>query len=83
MYCVYAIYNRKHGKIYIGQTKDLKERVILHNSGFFKKSYTAKFDGLWEVIYSEELAELKDALQRERQLKGYQGRQFIKKHIPE
>jgi len=81
MYVVYAIYNKLVDKYYIGQTKDLKERLQLHNTKVFG-GYTSRFDGLWSVIYSEDVATRKDALLREKQLKSYQGRQFIKKHIP-
>jgi len=82
MYYVYALYNRKHNKIYIGQSEDLDLRIILHNNKRFKKSYTARFDGEWILIYKEEVTDRNTALTREKQLKSYQGRQFIKKYIP-
>ena len=82
MYFVYAILNQKYNKIYIGQCKDLKERLRLHNEKAFKNSYTAKFDGKWVLIYYEELATRPEALSREKQLKSYRGRQFIKNYIP-
>ena len=53
MFFVYAIYNRKHNKIYIGQTKDLKERINLYNRGIFKTSFTSRYDGIWILIYKE------------------------------
>ena len=82
MYSVYTIYNKKHNKIYIGQTKDLNERLKLHNENKFRGSYTSRFDGGWILIYSEELPQRERALKRERQLKSYQGRRFVKKFIP-
>ncbi len=82
MFYVYAIYNRKHNKIYIGQTNDLISRLELHNNGKFKGSYTARFDGIWESIYNEEVEDRKAALVREKQLKTYKGRQFLKQYIP-
>lgn len=81
MYCVYALYNKENNKIYIGQTNDLDERLSMHNSKIFKKSYTAKFSGNWELIYREEAKDRSSALLREKQLKSYQGRQFIKNLI--
>lgn len=81
MYKVYAIYNSKHDKLYIGQTKDLSSRLMLHNNKSFKKGYTAKFDGKWEVIYKENVQTRLEALIREKQLKSYRGRQFIKTKI--
>jgi len=80
MYTVYAIYNSKHARIYIGQTRDLVERLKMHNERALK-GYTSRYDGNWELIYSEELNTRSEALIRERQLKSYQGRQFIKQHI--
>lgn len=55
MYFVYAIYNRSVEKIYIGQTDNLEERLKQHTDKTFIKSYTAKFSGIWELIYKEEL----------------------------
>ena len=83
MYIVYALYNKKHKKIYIGQTKDWGEREILHDNKIFKDSYTARFDGEWQLIYSEDVGTRQEALKREKQLKSYQGRQFVKKNIRE
>jgi putative endonuclease len=82
MFFVYAIYNSKYDKIYIGQTEDLVLRLTLHNNREFKGCYTAKFDGKWKIIYKEEARSRKEALVREKQLKSYQGRRFIKSHIP-
>lgn len=82
MYFVYAIYNSKNDKIYIGQTENLEERLKLHDSKTFKNSYTASFDGTWELVYHERVLDRKVALKREKQLKSYRGRQSIKKHIP-
>ncbi len=79
---VYAIYNQKHDKIYIGQTEDLDLRLDLHNSKDFIKSYTARFDGVWKLIYQEAVGNRVEALTREKQLKSYRGRQFIKSYIP-
>jgi putative endonuclease len=78
MYFVYALYNAKHGKLYIGQTNNLTERIKLHNNKAFKKSYTARFDGKWFLIYKERCADRKEALAREKQLKSYKGREFIR-----
>lgn len=83
MYNVYAVYNRKNNKFYIGQTDNLEERIRLHNDKTFNKSYTARFDGEWKLTYSEQVENREVALKRERQLKSYRGREFIKKQIPQ
>lgn len=81
MYSVYAIYNQSVGKIYIGQTQDLPERLRIHNEHLFK-GYTSRFQGEWELIYSESVATRTEALQREKQLKSFRGREYIKQYIP-
>ncbi|MFA5020990.1 MAG: GIY-YIG nuclease family protein [Patescibacteria group bacterium] len=81
MYYVYAIFNQKHDKIYIGQTEDLNIRIEQHNCGFFKKCYTASFDGMWTLVYSEVFETREDALKREKQLKSFRGREFIRNKI--
>ena len=80
-YKVYVIYNRKHGKIYIGQTGNLEERLTPHNNHVFK-GYTSNFDGEWIIIYSEDVSDGKSALLREKQLKSYKGSEFVKTLIP-
>jgi putative endonuclease len=71
-----------HKKIYIGQTKDLENRFQLHKKAIFKNSYTSRFSGHWVVIYTERAIDRTAALQREKQLKSYRGREFVKTHIP-
>jgi len=82
MYWIYALYNKEKNKIYIGQTDDLNERLSAHKDGRFKRSFTAKNRGEWELIYTEEVSDRVEALRREKQLKSYQGRVFVKSHIP-
>ncbi len=81
MYAVYALYNKQADRIYIGQTKDLEQRVHQHN---LKKGrhFTAQFQGKWELIYTESVATRSEALKREKQLKSFRGRQFITSYIP-
>ena len=81
MYFVYAIHNRKHNRIYIGQTENLTERLKLHNKGIFKHCFTARFDGKWVLIYKEKVGTRQEALIREKQLKSYRGREFVKSFL--
>jgi len=82
MHAVYALYNSEHKKIYIGQTKDIENRLELHQKGIFTHSYTSRFSGDWVVIYIEQAIDRVSALKREKQLKSYRGREFVKTHIP-
>jgi putative endonuclease len=81
MWYVYALFNKTKQKIYIGESGRLEQRIAEHNK---KRGnhFTANLDGEWVLIYKEEVVDRKTALVREKQVKSYQGRQFIKKHIP-
>ena len=81
MWFVYVIYNAENGKIYIGESGNIAERIVAHNQ---KRGnhFTAKFSGDWKLIYQEEAVNRKAALVREKQLKSYRGRESLKKYIP-
>jgi len=79
-YAVYAIYNPKHKKFYIGQTFDIEKRLAEHNQSLIK-GYTSRFDGKWILIYKENHPSRQLALVREKQLKSFCGREFIKEII--
>ncbi|MEK7659959.1 MAG: GIY-YIG nuclease family protein [Patescibacteria group bacterium] len=81
MYQVYAIYNREHDKIYVGQTTNIEERLIQHNQHILE-GFTSRYTGDWILIYQETAESRRAAIVRERQLKSYRGRQFIKQFIP-
>jgi putative endonuclease len=78
MFTVYALYSKKHNKIYVGMTSDMEKRLFAHNN--LPKGWTAKFRP-WNVIHSEEFEKKPDALNREKQLKSAKGREFIWKMI--
>ena len=82
MFYVYAIKN-ENDRIYVGHTENLEERIKRHN-GILKnkaKSYTSKNAGFWQIVHKEEFLTRKEAIEREKQLKSYRGRQFIKNLI--
>jgi len=81
MYSVYVLYNKEVGKTYTGQTEDLQLRVKQHNKHALGK-FTASYPGEWVLIYSESVATRSEALKREKQLKSYREREFIKSYIP-
>lgn len=79
MYITYALYNKISKKIYIGQTANLEKRLKEHNLILPNKSrYTKNYAGYWQVVYTEKFTTRSDAMRREKQLKDYQGRKFIK-----
>lgn len=82
MYFVYGIYNSFAKKLYIGQTQNLNTRLVAHNEKCKTKSYTSRFEGEWELIYRESFTTRSEAINREKQLKSHQGREFLKQYIP-
>ena len=78
-YWVYVLFSEKYNKIYIGYTSDLENRIISHNE-LATKGWTIKFRP-WKLIYSEYFNDKLLAMKREKELKTYQGRCFIRKLI--
>jgi len=75
MHYVYVLQSDLDGKLYVGCTQDLRERLRLHNTG--KVSSTAKRTPL-RLVYYEACLEKKDAFRREKYLKTAYGKRFIK-----
>ncbi len=82
MFYVYALHNKVNDKIYIGQTGNLDKRLTEHNNKF-ENHFTAKLDGEWVLIYKEILKSRSESIVREKQLKSFKGREFIKNLIKE
>jgi putative endonuclease len=79
MFTTYVLYSEKYDKIYIGYTSNLQQRLISHNQ-LATKGWTIKFRP-WQLIYKEEFEIKSEATKREKQLKSYQGRTFIRNLI--
>ncbi len=76
MQYVYIIQSKKDGEIYAGCTKDLKERLKLHNA---KKVTSTKKHAPFALIYYESYINSTDAFNREKYMKTQYGRNYIKK----
>ena len=72
---VYAIYSLSLDTIYIGQTKDLVKRIHDHTHGY--SPYTSRAKD-WELFFKEIFPTRGDALKREKRLKSYRGREFLR-----
>jgi len=80
MYNVYVLYNGCIDKIYIGFTENLGKRIKQHNTKF-KNSFTSRSVGEWKLVYLEEYKDRKEATRREKELKSFRGREFIRVHL--
>ncbi len=66
-FSVYIIYSDSHNIYYIGQTNDLDDRLIRHNSN---RSKFTKGKGPWELTSSIKLNSRSEAVILERKLKN-------------
>ncbi len=80
MFSVYIIKSLITDKYYIGQTSDIKKRLLYHNSGYSK--YT-KSGIPWKLVYSENYDTRQKAMKRETELKNSKSRVMIEKIIRE
>lgn len=67
-YFVYIVANENR-TIYIGVTNDLARRIQQHRAKTLA-GFTAKY-AVSTLIYFEEFGDIRDAITREKQLKGY------------
>jgi len=79
MFFTYILYSERFGKIYIGFTSDLENRLASHND-VRNKGWTKKFQP-WTMVYFEGFEKKSDAMKREKQLKSANGRAFIHSEI--
>ena len=77
MWYVYVLQNqKKHWNI--GSTKDLRKRILRHNSG---KNKSTKYGLPWKLIYYEACLNKEDARAREKYLKSGMGRRYLKNRL--
>ena len=78
MWYVYVLQSQKTQHWYIGSTKDLRKRILSHNSG---KNKSTKYGVLWKLIYCEASLNKEDARAREKYLKSGIGRRYLKNRL--
>ena len=78
MYLTYVLKSLKNNKFYVGYSGDFKNRLELHNKNVV---FVTKNKGPWQLVYSEQFTNEKDAIIRERQIKSWKSRKAIEKLI--
>jgi len=78
MYYTYVLQSKKDGDFYTGFTKKLKLRFEKHQKGHV---VSTKDRRPLKLIYYEACIDRDDATHREKYLKTYHGRMFIKKRL--
>ena len=66
---VYIMTNRPNGTLYVGVTSDLARRVYEHREGLID-GFTKRY-GLKRLVYFEPFDSIKDAIQRESNMKHW------------
>jgi len=78
MYYTYVLQSKKDDKFYVGFTKDLKLRFEQHSKG---RVESTRDRGPLTLIYYEVCLNQDDATKREKYLKSYHGRMFLKNRL--
>ena len=68
-YYIYIITNKYNSTLYIGLTNNLERRIYEHKNKLiqgFSKMYN-----LYKLVYYEYFTQIEDAINREKQLKGW------------
>ena len=72
-YYVYLLTNAHKNVLYTGVTSDLRKRVWEHKNHVDKDSFTARYN-VELLVYYESTSEVKAAIEREKQIKGWNRR---------
>lgn len=68
-YFVYILTNTYNTVFYTGVTNNLGRRIYEHKNKLVE-GFTKKYN-IWKLIYFEEYSDVRDALEREKQIKDY------------
>ncbi len=77
-YYIYVLKSSRDNNFYVGYTNNLKSRFEQHSKG---QVVSTKQRRPLELIYSEACLDKKDATHREKYLKTYLGKQFLRNRL--
>jgi len=75
-YSVYILYSKILDRFYIGQTKDLNERILLHIEKQFEDSFTSRAND-WELFHMILCKSRVQAIQIEGHIKKMKSRKYM------
>jgi putative endonuclease len=76
MYCVYIIHSKSLDKYYLGETKDIEERLEQDNSGFYNSAFTGKAKD-WSLYFYLECNSRTQARKIEAHIKNMKSKKYI------
>ncbi len=75
MFYTYILNNPLTDRYYIGSTNNIDRRIKQHSKGYTRTSNILK---TFKLVYTEEFETVKEARDREKQLKSYKSKKYIK-----
>ena len=78
MFYTYVLQSEADGKFYTGSTVNLKLRFEQHNKGMVNSTKRRK---PFRLVYYEACIDREDATRREKYLKTYHGKMFLRKRL--
>ncbi len=78
MYYVYVLKSEKDNNMYVGYTKNLRQRIKNHNESKVKSTKNRR---PFRLLYYEACLNQKDATHREKYLKTSWGKRYIKNRL--
>jgi len=78
MFYTYVLQSQKDEEFYVGFTEDLKLRFEQHNKGLVESTKDRK---PLKLVHYKASLDKDDAIRREKYLKSYHGKMFLKKRL--
>ncbi len=75
-YCCYILYSKKLDSYYIGETENVSQRLVWHNSGKFKGSSTSRTND-WQIFLEITCVSREQARRIEKHIKRMKSRRYI------
>jgi putative endonuclease len=73
-YFVYILYSPSLDRYYVGQTKDIEERLERHNAG---RNKSTKGGIPWEMVHFEKFPDRPSAVRQEKLIKNLGSRRYL------
>ena len=73
-YTVYIVYSQKRSRYYVGQTDNIKERLIRHNKGLVPSTKTGV---PWNLVFTLKVENRSEALILEKKIKKRGAKRYI------
>lgn len=75
-FSVYILKSARDGRYYVGQTKNLDDRLRRHNGD---RMHATKGRGPWKIVYVETFSTRSAAMAREREIKRQKSRAYLER----